>query len=152
MQIYIKKMTIPNFLHIFLYNSSNFWEIGYTYYKNNNIMSKNDYSANTIKYIAAVKKLLKTKYGKLNDEWSMPLELLADKVELYQKCRDSINNDGLLLVAKNGSYTRNSLIKTMFDCEIQISKYLAEFGLTPRAAAKINFVGDDDEELKELLG
>ena len=114
-------------------------------------MSK-DYSTSTVKYITAVKKLLKTKYGKLNDEWSMPLELLADKVELYQKCRDSINNDGLLLVAKNGSYTRNSLIKTMFDCEIQISKYLAEFGLTPRAAAKINFVGDDDEELKELLG
>lgn len=114
-------------------------------------MSK-DYSTSTVKYIAAVKKLLKTKYGKLNDEWSMPLELLADKVELYQKCRDSINNDGLLLVAKNGAYTRNSLIKTMFDCEIQISKYLAEFGLTPRAAAKINFVSDDDEELKELLG
>lgn len=114
-------------------------------------MSK-DYSASTVKYIAAVKKFLKTKYGKINDEWSMPLELLADKVELYQKCRDSINNDGLLLVAKNGSYTRNSLIKTMFDCEIQISKYLAEFGLSPRSASKINLVGDDDEELKELLG
>lgn len=114
-------------------------------------MSK-DYSTSTVKYITAVKKFLKQKYGKINDEWSMPLELLADKVELYQKCRDSINNDGLLLVAKNGSYTRNSLIKTLFDCEIQISKYLAEFGLTPKALAKINFVGDDDEELKELLG
>ena len=114
-------------------------------------MSK-DYSTSTVKYITAVKKFLKTKYGKINDEWSMPLELLADKVELYQKCRDSINNDGLLLVAKNGSYTRNSLIKTMFDCEIQISKYLAEFGLSPRSASKINLVGDDDEELKELLG
>lgn len=115
-------------------------------------MSKNDYSANTIKYITNVKRYLKQRYGKLNDEWSVPLELLADKVELYQKCRDSINNDGLLLVAKNGAYTRNSLIKTLFDCEIQISKYLAEFGLTPRSASKINLVGDDDEELKELLG
>lgn len=37
MQIYIKKMTIPNILHTFLYNSSNFSKIGYNYYKKINI-------------------------------------------------------------------------------------------------------------------
>lgn len=114
-------------------------------------MSK-DYSTSTLKYIAAIKKFLKQKYGKINDEWALGLELLADKVELYEKCKESVNNDGLLLVAKNGAYTRNSLIKTMFDCEIQITKYLAEFGLSPRSAAKINLVNDDEDSLKELLG
>ena len=114
-------------------------------------MSK-DYSTSTLKYIAAIKKFLKQKYGKINDEWALGLELLADKVELYEKCKESVNNDGLLLVAKNGAYTKSPLIKVMLDSEIQISKYLAEFGLTPKAAAKLNLGSDDDEELKELLG
>ena len=48
--------------------------------------------------------------------------------------------------------TRNPLIKTQLDAQIQVTKLLTEFGLTPRAAAKINLVGDDNDELKELLG
>lgn len=115
-------------------------------------MKNNDYSTSTLKYITSVKKFLKEKYGKINDEWSLGLQLLADKVELYEKCKDSVNNDGLLLMAKNGSYTRNSLIKTMFDCEIQITKYLSEFGLSPKALAKLNLTTDENDELKELLG
>jgi len=114
-------------------------------------MSK-DYSTSTVKYIAAVKKFLKTKYGKINDEWNGVIEILADNVELYLQCRNSIFQDGLMMTAKNGAPTRNPLIKTMFDAQIQVTKLLTEFGLTPRAAAKINLVGDDNDELKELLG
>ncbi len=114
-------------------------------------MSK-DYSTSTVKYIAAVKKFLKTKYGKINDEWNGAIEILADNVELYLQCRNSIFKEGLMMVAKNGSPTRNPLIKTMFDAQIQVTKLLTEFGLTPRANAKINLIGDDDEELKSLLG
>lgn len=115
-------------------------------------MSKNDYSANTIKYITAVKRYLKEKYGKVNSEWETILEILADNLELYQQCREGIKKDGLLLVAKNGAMTRNPLIKTQLDAQIQINKLLDSFGLTPKAAAKINLVGDDNDELKELLG
>ena len=114
-------------------------------------MSK-DYSTSTLKYIAAIKKFLKQKYGKINDEWALGLELLADKVELYEKCKESVNNDGLLLVAKNGAYTKSPLIKVMLDSEIQITKMLQEFGLTPRSLSKINLINDDSDELKELLG
>ena len=58
-----------------------------------------------------------------------------------------------MLVAKNGAYTKNPLIKVQLDAQIQITKLLTEFGLTPKAAAKINLASDDDEdELKELLG
>lgn len=114
-------------------------------------MSK-DYSTSTLKYIAAVKKFLKQKYGKINDEWNGVIEILADNVELYLQCRNSIFQEGLMMTAKNGSPTRNPLIKTMFDAQIQVTKLLTEFGLTPRANAKINLIGDDDEELKSLLG
>ena len=115
-------------------------------------MKNNDYSTSTLKYITSVKKFLKEKYGRVNSEWETVLEILADNVELYFNCRDSIKENGLMLLAKNGSMTRNPLIKTMMDAQIQVSKLLTEFGLTPKAAAKINLVGDDDDELKELLG
>ena len=45
-------------------------------------MSKNEYSANTIKYITAVKRYLKERYGKVNSEWETILEILADNIEL----------------------------------------------------------------------
>lgn len=115
-------------------------------------MTKNDYSNTTVKYITAVKKYLKEKYGRVNQEWEQIIEILADNVELYQQCKDSIKKDGLLLVAKNGAYTRNPLIKTQLDAQIQINKLLDSFGLTPKAAAKINLINDDSDELKDLIG
>ena len=112
----------------------------------------NEYSTSTAKYINAVKKYLKEKYGKVAPEWEQPLEILADNLELYQQCKESIKKDGLLLVAKNGAFTKNSLIKVMFDAQIQITKIIQEFGLSPKSASKINLVDEDDDELKELLG
>ena len=112
---------------------------------------KNEYSTQTAKYLKAVKKFLKEKYGKINDEWQQPLEILADNYEIYQQCKESIANDGLMLLAKNGCYTKNPLIKVQLDAQIQITKFLTEFGLTPKAQSKINLANDDDDELKELL-
>lgn len=116
-------------------------------------MKTNDYTTSTVKYLTAVKKYLKDKYGKVNSEWEQPLEILADNLELYQQCKESIKTDGLLLMAKNGSYTKNPLIKVMVDAQVQITKFLSEFGLTPKAQSKIDLNNDnDDDELKELLG
>ena len=115
-------------------------------------MKNNDYSTSTLKYITSVKKFLKEKYGRVNSEWETVLEILADNVELYFNCRDSIKENGLMLLAKNGSQTRNPLIKTMMDAEIQITKYLSEFGLTPKAQSKIMLQDEENDELKELLG
>lgn len=114
-------------------------------------MSKNEYTQTTVKYLTNVRKYLKEKYGKVSPEWEQPLEILADNLELYQQCKESIKKDGLMLVAKNGAMTRNPLIKTQMDAQIQITKLLAEFGLTPRAQSKIALNNDEDDELKELL-
>jgi P27 family predicted phage terminase small subunit len=116
-------------------------------------MSKNEYTQSTVKYISNVKKYLKEKYGKVSPEWEQPLEILADNLELYQQCRESIKKDGLMLLAKNGAYTKSPLIKVMFDAQIQITKFISEFGLTPKAQSRIVLNNDDeDDELRELLG
>ena len=115
-------------------------------------MFKNEYSTQTAKYITNVRKFLKGKYGKVAPEWEQPIELLADNLEIYQQCKESIKNDGLMVVAKNGAWTKNPCIKIQLDAQIQITKFLSEFGLTPRAQSKINLNNEDeDDELKELL-
>ena len=116
-------------------------------------MKNNDYSVTTQKYLNAVRRYLKEKFKKVNPEWEQPLEILADNLELYKLCKESIKNDGLLLVAKNGAYTKNPLIKVQLDAQVQITKFLSEFGLTPKAQSKIVLNNDDeDDELRELLG
>lgn len=116
------------------------------------MMKMTDYSNSTQKYISAVRKFLKDKYGKVNAEWEKPIELLADNLDLYKDCKESIAANGLMLLAKNGCMTKNPLIKTQSETQVQIQKLLTEFGLTPKAQAKINLPTDDEDELKDLLG
>lgn len=115
-------------------------------------MSKNEYTQTTVKYLTNVRKYLKEKYGKVSPEWEQPLDILADNLELYQQCKESIKKDGLMLVARNGAATKNPLIKVQLDAQIQITKLVNEFGLSPKSASKINLAEEDDDELKELLG
>ena len=101
----------------------------------------------TEKYINNVKSYLKEKYGKINKEWSPALALLEDNFELYEKCKESIQKDGVLLVAKNGSMTKNPSLKVMFDAQVQITKILSEFGATPKSASKLL---DSTEEINDI--
>lgn len=115
--------------------------------------NKEKYNESTVKYMTAVRKYLKEKYGKLAPEWSKPLELLADNVQMYSDCQDGIDKEGLLMLAKNGAMTKNPLIKVQLDCQIQITKLMQEFGLSPKSSSKINLLPDDESDvLKDLLG
>ena len=114
--------------------------------------SYKEFSVPTAKYLNAVEKFLTTKYGAVNDEWKQPLIMLANNVEMYYQCADIIKRDGLIVTAKNGYPSKNPAILIQIEAQKQINKLLDSFGLTPKAAAKINLVGEDDDELKDLLG
>lgn len=114
--------------------------------------SYKEFSVQTAKYMLAVEKYLNNKYGAVNDEWKQPLIMLANNVEMYYQCSDIIRRDGLIVTAKNGYPSKNPAILIQIEAQKQINKLLDSFGLTPKAAAKINLVGEDDDELKDLLG
>lgn len=107
----------------------------------------------TEKYITSVRKYLKEKYGRIKPEWKQPLQILQDNLQVYEECKETIERDGLMLKAKNGAWTKHPLIKVSLDAQVQITKYLAEFGLTPKSASKISLLDDEeDDALKDLLG
>ena len=114
--------------------------------------SYKEFSLPTAKYLNAVEKFLITKYGAVNDEWKQPLVMLANNVEMYYQCSDIIKREGLIVTAKNGYPSKNPAILIQIEAQKQINKLLDSFGLTPKAASKISFIGEDDDELKDLLG
>lgn len=111
-----------------------------------------DYTPSTAKYMLSVEKYLKSKYGMVNEEWFQPLIMLADNLDVFNLCKQSIKKDGLMMIAKNGAPCKNPLIKVQLDAQVQIQKLLSEFGLTPKAQAKLNLPTDDEDELKQLMG
>lgn len=84
------------------------------------------------------------KHKRIQNEWLPSLSMLADNFSIFYQCRDAIRADGLMVIDRFGTLVKNPLLKCQNDAQIQIIKLLNEFGLTVKAAAKLN--GDDVEE------
>lgn len=91
---------------------------------------------------------LTSKYGKIEEQWRVQLQLLYDDIELYNKCKKAIAEQGLIL--KNG--VRNPLLTTMKEFQSNIMKISQHFGLTPYSVSKIkSAVSDADDYIDELI-
>lgn len=97
----------------------------------------------TMKYIHSY--LIK-KYKRISNEWLGPLSMLADNYNIFFKCRNAIKSDGLMILDRFNVLVKHPLIKVQNDAQIQIVKLLNEFGLTVKAAAKLNDVDEEDED------
>lgn len=114
-----------------------------------------DYSDRTQRFMFAIYKSLKEKYGEIQDEWVGSLDLIASDYECILECEQQLKETGLLISNKYGSLDRNPLIKVSNDAQIQLLKLIREFGLTP-SSAKIIKKDDDvkdenDTEMEELI-
>lgn len=107
-----------------------------------------DYTPTTQNFLKSTLNYLKHKYGTVNDEWMPTLVILADNYELYNQCKTQIAKDGLMIQDRFGSLAKHPLLKVQNDSQIQIIKLLNEFGLTPKAASKLNV--EEMEEESEL--
>lgn len=93
-----------------------------------------------------IHRFLINKYKRIQNEWLAPLSILADNFSIFYQCRDAIRNDGLMVTDRFGSSIKHPLIKVQVDAQIQIIKLLNEFGLTAKAAAKLNNDTDEEDE------
>lgn len=103
--------------------------------------------------MSAVENHLTEKYGSINRTWNVGLQLLADNLDKYYQCKDRIEQDGVAVQGKFG-LTKNPLLSVQKDLEIQITKLLSEYGLTPKSGNKIIDNTDDKEDedaLRKLL-
>lgn len=94
-------------------------------------------------YISEVEKFLISKYGSVNPEWKALIELLADNLDLYNQCKQSVRNNGIY-DANTGK--KNPLLATMKDLQASIIKQIQHLGLSPYAISKIKVDAEDDTE------
>lgn len=97
-----------------------------------------------------IHRFLINKYKRIQNEWLASLSILADNFSIFYQCRDAIRNDGLMVTDRFGAAIKHPLIKVQVDAQIQIVKLLNEFGLSPKAAAKLNDNSDEEDDNSPL--
>ena len=111
-----------------------------------------DFSEVTQQFMTAVERFISKKYGKIEKHWEGQLNLLATNFELFQKAKEEIRKQGLLVTNRFGSLEKNPLLRVITDANIQVIKLIHEFGLSPSAIGKIKQVEEDDTDIiRELL-
>lgn len=95
------------------------------------------------KAVEAVREYLTSKYGEVKPEWEIIISLLADNIELYKECRESIKENGIYDIETG---KKNPLLTTVKDLQATIMKQIQHLGLSPYAVSKIKDAIDDDTE------
>lgn len=110
------------------------------------------YGDEVVKYMWSVHKFLINKFGYISDEWFLSLQMLADNLNMFFKCRDQITEDGIFIENKFGNLDKHPLIKVQNDAQIQIVKLLNEFGLSPKSVGRLKIEDtEEDDLLNELI-
>lgn len=104
-----------------------------------------NYSAQTQKFMAEVEAFLKKKYNELQPHWEGQLQLLATNYDLFIKAKEQVNEDGLLVQNRMGGWDKHPLLTTIKDANIQVLKFISEFGLSPSANGKIKEKSEEND-------
>lgn len=106
-------------------------------------MDLKKYSKTTKQYIESVTNYLTAKYGEVPQEWDAILILLADNLDLYKECSESVKKNGIYNAETN---RKNPLLATMKDLQATIIKQIQHLGLSPYAVSKIKDTPEDDTD------
>lgn len=109
----------------------------------NNIMDLKKYSKETKKYIQSIIDYISKKYGEVPAEWEAIIYLLADNLDLYNECKNSVKDNGIY---NSNSGRKNPLLTTMKDLQATIMKQVQHLGLSPYAVSKIKDDKEDDTD------
>jgi len=106
-------------------------------------MTKKDYTKETQKTIKSIEQHLTAKYGEVQPQWETVIMLLADNLDLYTQCKESIKENGIYNT-DNGK--KNPLLATLKDLQATIMKQVQHLGISPYAFSKIKVDVEDDTE------
>lgn len=108
------------------------------------------YSEETQKKINTIKKFVKAKFGS-EVVYAIPLSILADNLDLCEKYKKKIDEDGIIIKGLNGYPCRHSLLQNLKESQTLILRLLTEFGVTPKSLSKINLAEDDQQEILDII-
>ncbi len=114
---------------------------------------KNKLEKETITYMEAIRAFLIKNFNTINDEWEGALLMLEQNYNLFIKCKNQIEIDGLTVTDRFGALVKHPLIKVMQDANIQVIKLIDLFGLSLKSNQKLVIEDnkDDDSPLSLFL-
>ena len=90
------------------------------------------------------------RWGTVKEEWKLTIKMLLDNIDLYNRCIDEIETNGLYDAA---TMRKNPLLSTVKDLQATMTKQIQKLGLTPYDACKIKETEEDDSNLlKYIMG
>lgn len=95
------------------------------------------------KYIKAIETYLTNKYGKLQDEWTVLIDLFVENLELYLECKKVIDKVGIYNYDKD---KKNPLLGTLKETTQTLLKISQQLTISPWSAAKIKNIGEDSTD------
>jgi P27 family predicted phage terminase small subunit len=69
---------------------------------------------------------------------SSAVELLGNSYHIYIESSKRVKQDGITIMSPRGELKSHPSLKTMLDAQIQITKLMDSFGLTPKARKEIS--------------
>lgn len=98
---------------------------------------------NKEKYIKAIETYLINKYGKLQEEWCVLIDLFVENLELYIECKKVLNEVGIYDYSKG---KKNPLLGTLKETTQTLLKISQQLTISPWSAAKIKNIGEDSTD------
>lgn len=109
-----------------------------------------EYREEVAEYMSGVVNILKKRGNYDPKAWFMPLQILAQNLDMWYQCKEQIARDGIVTQNSRG-LTTSPAAALLNSTQIRIENSLKEFGLTPRALKAITVEEEDvDDFLDEL--
>lgn len=101
-------------------------------------------------YVKAIETYLTNKYGKLQDEWRVLIDLFVENLELYMTCKKVIDEVGIYDYERG---KKNPLLGTLKETTQTLLKISQQLTISPWSASKIKHIGEDstDDFLQALI-
>ena len=106
-------------------------------------MKLGNYTRVTREYMQEVVNYLEQKYGSVPPEWDGILTMYADNIELYKKCKHTLNQEGIY---SSQTGKKNPLLITIKDLQASMLQQIKQLGISPYAQSKITCSVEDDED------
>lgn len=90
-----------------------------------------------------IEEYLMQKYGKINEEWSITIDLLIANLQRLKEVRNKIQETGIF---NKETYKKNPLLSTEKDLHATIAKQCQALTLTPYIQTKITDIENDSDD------
>lgn len=104
-----------------------------------------DYDARVYEYMSILINNLTKEYGRVDEQWLISLDLIAQNYAAYLVGWDDLQKYGMYITDEKGRIQRNPALTIMNNSQAYLQKLLHSFALNPMSRSKMKMPEITDE-------